>query len=483
MRVWHQLFNRWPVGPADVLAWDSQLGHRDEYSPAEYGDYIATSNDVYACINLRARHMGSLPVRLYQGDDEDKRAVTSGQAFDLLRMVNPFWTFSRLMRMTELSMCLWGESFWAVERPRFGQPREMWWLKSDRVHPVPHEDRYLAGFKYESLSGEILDFAPDEVIWHRYPNPLDEFAGLSPLAAARLAADTSSAMQKSNRNLFSQGLQLGGVITPPNDRMTFSQEQAEELERGLQSRFAGTDKAHKWAVLRFEAQMQQMAVTPKDAEFVAGMNLSFRQVCKAYGVPPPLLGDMEHATLANVRELQLSLWMDALVPDAMFYADDLKEQLLPMFRQVGRGAPRQPDHIEFDFAHVPVLQEAKTATWDRDRQALEVGALTINEWRRKQGMPAVAWGDVWWAPVNKAAVDGPESQIAGDTSGDAPTEESLARLIQQIYLGVDKVVTWDEAREILNRHGAGLDLGTEQPEPAALHQFAASMANGNGVKL
>ncbi len=36
-------------------------------------------------------------------------------------------------------------------------------------------------------------------------------------------------------------------------------------------------------------------------------------------------------------------------------------------------------------------------------------------------------------------------------------------MIQKIYLGVDKVVTWDEAREILNRADAGLGA---QPQPA-----------------
>lgn len=438
-RLWDRLFNRWPVGTVDHVLWDESLGHRDAYSPAEYGDYIATSNDVYAVVNYRARHMGSLPVRLYRGSDEDKQLATTGQAVDLLRKVNPYWTFARLMRMTEQSMCLWGESFWAAERPRRGQPRELWWLKSDRVHPVPDESGYVQAFVYEGVSGEHIRFPASEIIWFRYPNPLDEFAGLSPLAAARLAADTSSAMTKSNRNLFDQGLQLGGVIHPKNDRQIFSTEQADELERALTRRFAGADKAHKWAVLRFEAQMQQMAVTPKDAEFIAGLNMTFRQVCRAFGVPSPLLYDMEHATLANVRELQLAVWQDTLVPEAQFYAADLEEQLLPMFRQSGRGAPVQPDHIEFDFSHVPVLQAAKTEAWDRERQQIEAGGLTINEWRRKNGLPAVAWGDVWWAPVNKAAVDSAESDPSAETpnreDGQSGGPDAMDGLLRQLTNG------------------------------------------------
>jgi hypothetical protein len=36
-------------------------------------------------------------------------------------------------------------------------------------------------------------------------------------------------------------------------------------------------------------------------------------------------------------------------------------------------------------------------------------------------------------------------------------------MIQSIYLGVDVCITWDEAREILNRAGAGLNLSVPPP--------------------
>lgn len=399
---------RWPVGRVSEARWESQFGHHDDFSPAEYGDYIATSNDIYSVVNYRARHMGGLDLKVYRGRDEEKEHVPDGPVANLLRKVNPYWTFARLMRMTELSMGLWGESFWAAEGPGRGRvPRELWWLKSDRVTPVPDPDGYLQGFLYDSPTGEQLAFRTNEIVWFRYPNPIDEFAGLSPLAAAKLAADTSSAMMKSNRNLFANGLQIGGMVTPAKDKTTFSQEQADALEANLEKRFKGADKAHKWAVMRFDAQVQQMSVTPQDAEFVAGLNMTFRQVCRVYGVPSPLLYDLEHSTLANLRELQLQLWQDSLVPDANFYAADIEEQLLPMFR-VGRGSSRQPDHVEWDFSRIPSLQESETATWQRERQQIEAGGITINEWRARHGMAPVPWGDHYWVQSAKVPVQQPE---------------------------------------------------------------------------
>jgi phage portal protein BeeE len=214
-------------------------------------------------------------------------------------------------------------------------------------------------------------------------------------------------MMKSNESLFSKGLQIAGLIVPPADKVTFSKEQAEDLERQLEKRLSGADKAHKWAVLRYEAQFKQMAITPKDAEFSAGLGLTFRQVCRVYGMQSALMNELENATLANAREFERIEWTGALKPDAEFKAAEVREQYLPLFRGAQRGVP---DNCEYDFTQVPALQESETESWTREAQALDRGAITINEWRKGKGMPPVAWGDRPYLPVNKAPV-GPDGQL------------------------------------------------------------------------
>ena len=412
----------------------SRFGHQSQFAIPEYGDYLVTSNEVFSAAMLRARLMSSLTLRTYRGDrtDPDRKEVTRGPATELLRHVNPFWSRRRLERMDELSMCLWGQTFWAIEKDGFGEPREIWWMKPTQVEPEIDDKSYLAGFWYTPIGGgERIWFGADEVVWFRYPNPLDEFAPLSPVAAARLAADTASAMMQSNRNLFLNGLQMGGFITPVEDKVTFEDGQAEDLELALARRFRGVDKAHRWAVLRFEAQFKEANITPKDAEFANGLNLTLRQVGNAYGIPIPLLNDMSGATLTNVREYQKLLWSHALVPDSQMRADEISEQLLPMFGQPMRA---RPDAVDYDYSSVEALQEAMSDQWGRERQAIEVGRYTINEIRAKAGEPPVPWGDVWWAPVNKSSVNGPASAPQGDTApaGDPVDEEQASSLMASL---------------------------------------------------
>lgn len=386
----------WPVGKGELIAPDYAYGHDDgEFSPEEYGNYAATSNDIYSIVAFRARLMSRPELRFYRGRGPEKLEDTTHPAVQQYRKVNPFWTGARLARMDEFCMGLWGETFWALEPGRRGQPGEIWWLKPTRVRPVPHETGYIQGYAYHSVSGEIIRFEPDEIVWFRYPNPIDEFSPLSPLAAARLAADTSAAMMRSNNQLFSQGMQVAGIVVPSAKDVTFSETQAKDLEKALDKRLSGADRRHRWAVLRYEAQFKQMAITPKDAEFLGGLDMSFRQACRAYGIPSPLLNDLEHATLSNAREFERMTWDNTLVSDANFRAADIEEQYLPRFR----GGP---DHCEYDFTTVSALQESETESWTREAQALDRGALTINEWRKGKGLPPVAWGDTPYMPVNKA---------------------------------------------------------------------------------
>lgn len=408
----------WPVGQGVVLMGDQYFGHdQSEFAPEEYGDYIATSNDVYSVVQSRARLLSGLRLKFYSGSGSNKTEADESPAAKLYRYVNPFWTAERLERMDEIAMGLWGQTAWAIEPGAGGQPDQIWWLKPSRLKPVPHETGYLKNFVYEAVTGDVIEFQPDEVCWFRYPNPLDEFSPLSPLAAVRLAADTSSAMMKSNRNLFEQGLQMGGIIAPDTGNVMFSKPQAEDLERLLDRRFKGVDKAHRWGVLRFEAKFQQMSISPKDAEFLGGLDMTFRQVCRAYGMQAALQGDLEHATLSNATVFERLEWSRTLKPDADLRASEVREQYLPRFKA-------GPDWCEYDFTTVPALQESESERWVREAQALDRGAITINEWRKSKGMPDVAWGDRPYMPVNKAPLNEDGSLDLPEPTVKLPDDES-----------------------------------------------------------
>ena len=392
------------VEPAD-MAW----GHDpSEFAPAALGDYIGTSNGVYSCATLRASLLSSVPLRVYRvRGNGDKQTVTSGPLVSLLSKINPYWTFQRLIEMTELSLCLWGSAYWFLERGQSGKmtPSEIWWGRPDRVRVVPHPRDYVSGFLYDSPHGGQLAFAPSEVIWLRYPNPVDEYAGLSPLMASQVSVDYATTAMTSNRNLFRNGIQMGGAIFPKSG-YEFTPEQARDIETTLARRFQGIDRAHRWAVFRAELAMQPLGMSPRDAEFVSGLRLALEDIARAYRVPMDLIGGQR--TYENVNAAMTAIWTNCIRPETRFISSELTEQLLPMF---GSAA----DLVEFDLSQVEPLQEAQGAVWQREREQIEVGVLTRNEWRASHGEATLPWGDAWWAPAGLTPVVAPAASSAAQS--------------------------------------------------------------------
>ncbi len=386
------------TGPATVDPSQQYFGIDNQtYQPPDYVNYVATSNGVYACTNVRARTLASLPLKVYQANAKgDRTEITSGPLWLLLKKVNPYWTLSRLMDMTEQSMCVWGECFWFMER-KGKQPAEIWWARADRVKVHPHPTNYISHFTYEGPGGREIRFEREETVWFRYANVADQYSGLSPLAAARLAADTASASMHSNFNIHRNGTNIAGVWVP-KPGTNLSEEQAKGVADSMERRFKGVENSHRFGVLRFDVDFKSISMTPKDAEFLGLLNWSLEDIARAYSVPIDKIGGKR--TYQNVEESEKVFWHDCMLPEARFIAAELTEQLLPAFG----------DNLiaEFDTSDVDVLHEAENDRWTRIKEQIVTGYDSINNIRKDEGLDAVPWGDVWWAQSSLIPIDSNE---------------------------------------------------------------------------
>jgi HK97 family phage portal protein len=396
------------MGPIEWSgSWSDDPGNT--YKPADLGSYITTSNSVYVCARYRSQLLASVPLRLYKGNPQKKKEVTTGPLYDLLGKVNPFWTNSRLLEMTELSLCLWGSAYWAYAGNNRG-PQEIWWMPSDQMKVIKSATKYIDHFEFDPLNGNPpIRFETNEIAWFRYPNPLNEFDGLSPLMAAALAADTGRSAQVSNLAMFRNGMNPGGFLFPATDGSILTEEQAKGIEESLSRKFKGGSNAHKWAVLRGNLKMQPSGINPKDAEYIAGLGWSFDEVARSYGVPTDLIGG--NSTYNNVNDARIAIWTETMKPEASFIANELTEQLLPLF-------PGQADFAEFDLSEVSVLQDDLNQIWDRARNAFTSGILTLNDARAAIDLLPVKGeiGDAFILPRGSAYVD-EDGELIADTTG------------------------------------------------------------------
>lgn len=376
----------------DVDSFQGIAGTGQGWARTEYGEYYATSVSVYSAVKVRAESVSRPNLIIHHRSSNGSLIPVDATypAQRLLDRVNPWYTKGDLWRATEIYLCLWGSAFWALEHGENGE-WEIWPLRPDRVTVVPDSRRYIRGFTYMGRNGPVA-YTPDEILWMRYFNPLEEFAGLSPVAPVRMAVDMGKDGLRFNRNFLRNSAQPDFVLLT-NETMTDSE--IEEFYNRWEARYRGPGNAHRPAIASFVRDIKTLGFSQRDMDFIQGLRWSLEEVSRTYGVPKPLLSDLERATFANINAAERIFWRNTILPEMRFFEEQLTRMLLPRLGY--------PDLVaEFDVSNIEVLREDENSRVSREAQMLDRGVLTINEVRRSRNLPEVAWGDTWAKAPSKS---------------------------------------------------------------------------------
>ena len=360
------------------------FGIQGGWAQPEYGAYYASSVPVYAAIKLRADAISRPPVRVHRpGPDGVPLPVAPDHPVQqLLERVNPWYTRGDLWQATEIYLNLWGQAFWALERDEQGR-WEIWPLRPDRVTVLPDRRRHIRGFVYRGRNGTPVAYTAEEVVWLRYFNPLEEYAGLSPLSPARLSVDMGGDGLRFNRNFLRNSAQPDFVLLT-DAQLTDSE--IEDFYSRWEARYRGPQNARRPAIANFVRDIRTLGLSHRDMDFIRGLRWSLEEVSRAYGVPKPLLADLERATFANINAAERLFWRNTIVPEVRFLEEHLNRMLLPLL-----GYPDL--ELEFDLTAIEAMQEDENSRVTRQAQLLDRGVLTINEVRRQRNLPDVPWGN------------------------------------------------------------------------------------------
>ena len=352
---------------ADVDGFSVLSGVGGGWNRTEYGEYYATSTPVYATIRVRADALTRPPVVVYRRAADGQRLPVGPEhpAQRLLERVNRWYTRADLWRATEIYLNLWGSAYWMLDRDSAGN-RELWPLRPDRMSIVPDKDEYIRGFVYQGRN-RMVALTPDEVVWFRYFNPLEEYAGLSPVAPARLAVDMGKDGLRFNRNFLRNSAQPDFVLLT-NEQMNDGE--VEDFYRRWETRYRGPANAHRPAVASFVRDIKTLGLSHREMDFIQGLRWSLEEVSRAYGVPRPLLSDLERATFSNVNAAERFFWRNTMVPEMEFLAGQVTRKLFPLL-----GYPEL--EMQFDLTAIEALAEDENARAARESQLLDLSLIHI----------------------------------------------------------------------------------------------------------
>ncbi|UOB09075.1 phage portal protein [Streptomyces sp. HP-A2021] len=416
-------------------------------------DSMGSVSTLFAIVNRTAKAEAGVEWKLYRkaksGRKEDRTEVTSHAALDLWNKPNAFYTQSEFVEAGAQHKQLTGEQWWVIaQHESVNLPLELWPVRPDRMRPVPDPESFLSGYMYTGPDGQQIALRKEDVIFIRTPHPTDPYRGIGPVQALLTDLDAVRYSAEWNRNFFLNSAEPGGIIEVPTH---LGDTEFDELRERWNEQHKGVANAHRVAILEHGKWIDRK-YTQRDMQFVELRNVGRETIREAFGFPKPMTGAVDDVNRANAEagEVMFARWL--VVPDLEAVKDALNHRLLPLYGATGQG-------LEFDYEN-PVPE-------DRDAEAKELTAkVTAAKTLVEAGFEAASV---------REALGLPEMETSAAVGGDGTiSPRELGDMIQSIYLGVDVCITWEEARDILNRAGAGLDLNV--PPPAQIARRGRALA-------
>lgn len=261
------------------------------------------------------------------GEEPQRTEITQHAALSLITRPNNFMTGQYLRECVQQHYELTGEG-WMVISHQFGMPLEMWPVRPDRMEPIPHATKYIAGYIYTSADGEQVPLERDQVIYIRRPNPLDAYRGIGPVQAAMVDLESAEAAAEWNRNFFRNSAEPGGIIEVDK---RLEDDEWDELVTRWREQHQGVSNAHRVAVLE-QGKWVERKYSMKDMQF-RELRGEFREIIReAYGVHPHMLGITEDVNKANAQEGERSFARWITTPRVKRWRDAFNVDLLPQFK-------------------------------------------------------------------------------------------------------------------------------------------------------
>jgi HK97 family phage portal protein len=280
---------------------------------------------------------------------DDRIEVTRHPALNLWRRPNEFFSGYAFRESAQQHEELTGEQYWVIVK-QGSLPVELWFVRPDRMRPVPHPTKYLIGYVYTSPDGEEIPLRTDEVIFLRRPHPLDPYRGMGAVQSIMGELDASYLSAEWNRNFFLNSATPGGIIEAEQN---ISDEDFDQFQARWAETHRGVSNAHRVAILEAGMKWVDRRYTMDEMQFVEMKSASRETIREAFGFPKAMLGATDDVNKANAYagEVMLARWL--IKPRLMRVREVLNTQLLPMFGPTAAG-------LEFDFVN-PVPEDDEIA--------------------------------------------------------------------------------------------------------------------------
>ena len=385
-------------------------------------DSAQTIAAVYRAVRLISDDVAQLPLKLFVNLPErneggrtglpgGKRRLRTPLAEVLGKQPNPRQTSYEFRQMLTAHVLLRGNGYARIFSGARGFVDRLEPLDPTRVRPeLLDTGRVL--YLHRKRDGTEERLTQEQVFHLRgYSTDPADPAGVSVVKYARTSLGLAMALEDFGAREFSQTPKPSFAITSPN---VIEKERRVDLGNSFRAAFSGGGQGGV-PVMDNGMLVAKLGMDHDDAQMLESRQFSVADVGRWFGVPPTKLGDLSSGTFSNTEQEESSYVKHGLSTWLTLWEQSMLRDLIL-------------DESFAEFVLDALLRGSSVERAQSNQIMLNGTALTANEWRARENLPPVPWGDSKPAtqgapapaqPGRGPGTPAPRRQDEGDESEDS----------------------------------------------------------------
>ncbi len=309
--------------------WDSDLATVHSGGTLATRDMALSVPAIWDAVNKISQTIASLPFGIFEQTEAGSTPAKRHPVYHLVRIdptPNLRLYSAHTFRAALMVQACFGDAFVKIHRNGIGRAVELELLDASAVTPFQANSgrmlylvRRQIGQRY---SEETL--TSDEIL-HIKGLTLDGLAGKSVCKVHSESINTSVSAERFGNKFFANGANPSGALIYPQ---ALNQQQKEIAERKVGAKYGGTTNTGKVMVLDGGAKFEKFSISPGEATLNETRNFQVNQAGRIFGVPVPLLQQLDKATLNNMESMGIQFVNLCLRPWAVQVEQEFALKLL-----------------------------------------------------------------------------------------------------------------------------------------------------------
>jgi HK97 family phage portal protein len=358
---------------------------------------------VWACCELRANTIGSLPCFVYKTRADGEKTLARGdRLYEILHdSPNSRMTSFEFFRALILNLDLTGNAYARIDRDNKGEAVALWPMPSSQVEMQVLDDG--SSVYLYSFGNDVVALAAENVLHIKGLG--NGTTGLDKLSFMRSTTDEATKAQSHAAKIF-------GSSGKPTGTLSIDKVLNPEQRKALMANFAGMAEGNASRLYLLEASMKyaQLSINPVDLQLLETRQFTISEIARWYGVPEVLIGHSGGTTAwgSGIAELKDGFFTIHLRPLLVSIEQAIRKCVM---------TPRQRATMKVEFNFDAMLRGNMTQRADVYSKLLQNGVMQRSEARQLEGLPYIKGSEGLTVQSNLLPLEKIGTQVASGGTG------------------------------------------------------------------